>query len=179
MGARGPKPDPSKPNSRSKNPGNHRHGSTAYAKANMRKLEPGEPARPDWVTGLAAQMWDEFVPKLFKAELIHEIDQHILGAYCMYMAEFVAAKETLAKGLADTKKQMSESDRKSLQAEAATALNHARSIAETFGVSAKSRAAMGISTKNAGGAGASGGGEAGGKKDDGNNRKSFVLSGKR
>lgn len=161
MGLRGPKADPTKPNSRTKSGGNRKVGSTAYNAAQLRKLEAGEPPKPGFLKGRAAEVWDDIVPALFKAELVHEVDKHMLAAYCMDMAEYFIKADALAtlvpgRVLSKGEKPVTESERKALREEAKDAFTRARSLGEQFGMSTKSRTAMGI--RMGGQADATGGG---------------------
>lgn len=178
MGLRGPKPDPSRPNSRTKSKGNRRIGSTAYNAAQVRHLEPGEPAKPKYVTGRAGEIWDETVKLLVKAKLIAEVDIHTLGAYCLDMSTFVDLSIELKEArVADnkSKKKYSESELKGLREEANQAWGRAKQLGDALGMSSKARTGMGITSAAPGDhAAAKGGGIA-----SGSSNLAFVLTGQR
>lgn len=142
MGLRGPQADPSRPNSRAH--GNRKTGSTAYQEAQIRKLAAGEPKKPRWVKGEAADIWREIVPELFRAKLTHAVDCHLLGAYCLDMAEYVKKMEKLSnpgKALPETQKLWRD--------DAQLAFRRAQEVAVLFGMNPKSRTAMGIKATDA------------------------------
>lgn len=178
MGLRGPKSDPSRPNSRSKSKGNRRVGSTAYNAAQTRKLEAGEPEKPSYLTGTAAAIWDQTVPLLFAAKLIHPVDLHTMASYCLDVATYADNAVELNKPRGEVK--YSEAERKSMREEAKEAWARAKAVGELMGMSPKSRTAMGISAT--GGGGVPGGAEVkGGGASGGNNGSNlaFVLTGQR
>lgn len=179
MGLRGPKPDPSRPNSRTKSGGNRRVGSTAYNAAQVRKLEAGEPAKPSYLTGRASDIWDETVSLLVKAKLIAEVDMHTLGAYCLDMATFVDLSIELKNARVETsskkKKEYNEAQLKAMREEANQAWGRAKQVGDSLGMSSKSRTGMGITSAAPGdNAVARGGGGV-----DGGSKLAFVLTGKR
>ena len=146
MGLRGPKADPTKPNSRTKSQGNRKTSSTAYGHQQIRKVVAGEPVPPSWLSAEQLKIWDEFVPALFTLGLTHEVDAHMLGAYCVEWSEYLAAKA----GLKKLKKGES---RTALEKQAKEAFAAAKIISDGFGMSHKARVAQGIKMTGSGGDG--------------------------
>lgn len=190
MGMRGPAADPTKPNSRTRSKGNRRVGSTAYNAAQLRQLVPGEPAMPSYLKNIegAAEIWAETIPNLLAAKLINELDNHMLAAFCIDMAKYVALSTELApkkkakgKGKAEAEEpKLTDAQRKAKSEEANAAFGRARQLGESFGMSSKSRTGMGIRMGDqpgtTGGAPppANKGGESSVNKD-----RHFVLTGQR
>lgn len=91
MGQRGPKPKPAALKMLAGNPGK-RHASSRPAGGRVRK---GIPPRPPELTGEAASEWDRIVPDLDAAGLLAVADRGILAAYCLAVADMLAARHAI------------------------------------------------------------------------------------
>ena len=151
MGLRGPKADPTKPNSRTKSRGNRKTSSTAYGHQQIRKVVAEQPVPPSWLNKDQLKIWDEIVPPLFELGLTHAVDAHMLGAYCVEFSEYLEAK----KALSTVKTTAEKNELKKLAKESFEA---AKKISDSFGMSHKARVAQGIKMTGSGPASASEGG---------------------
>lgn len=77
MGARGPKPKPKL---------------KLLPGASQRRVSKGVPQRPAELTGEAAAEWDRLAPELDGAGLLAVTDRGILAAYCLAVADMLAAR---------------------------------------------------------------------------------------
>jgi len=55
----------------------------------------GEPRKPDWLTGVASDLWDRIVPDLVEAKVATSWDQAALEILCRSYAEWRAADRLL------------------------------------------------------------------------------------
>jgi P27 family predicted phage terminase small subunit len=83
MGQRGPKPKPK--------------GSTLKLTGQRKAagVPKGVPARPSEVTGEAAREWDRIAADLDAAGVLALVDRGILTAYCLAVADMLAARDAI------------------------------------------------------------------------------------
>lgn len=89
MGQRGPRPRSAALKLLAGNPGKRPAQSGGSA------MTPGEPERPAELVGEAAREWDRLIPELEAAGLLATVDRGILSAYCLAVADLLAAAEAI------------------------------------------------------------------------------------
>ncbi|HEY1190440.1 MAG TPA: phage terminase small subunit P27 family [Gemmata sp.] len=91
MGARGPKPKNPALKLLAGNPGKR----PVQGGAKTGRIRKGAPARPPELTGEAAAEWDRLAPELDAAGLLAVTDRGILAAYCLAVADMLAARDAI------------------------------------------------------------------------------------
>jgi P27 family predicted phage terminase small subunit len=86
---RGRKPTPVEQREREGNPGKRRMPKAVV-------LAPGELVKPE-LPGEASELWDELVPVLTEANVLHRIDSAALEALCIQWHRSVQAREVLSR----------------------------------------------------------------------------------
>lgn len=89
MGQRGPKPKPAALKFVAGNPGKR---PVQTGRARMRRAVPD---RPPELTGEAAAEWDRRVPDLGAVGTLAAVDRGILAAYCLAVADMLAARDAI------------------------------------------------------------------------------------
>jgi P27 family predicted phage terminase small subunit len=89
MGHRGPKPKPVSLKLLAGNPGKRGAGSGGG------RARLGAPPRPPELTGEAAAEWDRVVTELVEAGTLAVCDRGILAAYCLAVADMLAARAVI------------------------------------------------------------------------------------
>lgn len=169
-GARGPQSNPDAPNSREKSRGARKTSSTAYKDAQLQHWTVSLPDPPAWLDADQLAIWNSTAPKLFKANIVHEVDSDMLGAYCVALEEWVRCKAMLKKGKVG-KRNLTDAEKKGLADQAAKAFLEAKALGDGFGMNHQARTRQGIKMK--GGEGGQGG-DAGSAKED---KKKKILYG--
>lgn len=106
------------------------------------KPVPLAPSRPDWVDGKAAEIWDEYAPKLERLGILTEIDGLAFGALCVEMAEYIKMR-----GDATDSVQEFSTGARQVAPEITIAhkcLDKARALFAEFGLTPSSRARLSI-----------------------------------
>ena len=91
MGARGPKPKPAALKLLAGNPGKR----PVQPHAKTGRVRKGAPARPPELTGEAAAEWERLAPELDSAGLLAVTDRGVLAAYCLAVADLLAARDAI------------------------------------------------------------------------------------
>ncbi len=91
MGARGPKPKKPALKILAGNPG---HRPIPYGRA-VTRVKRGVPVRPVELTGEAGEEWDCIAGALDSAGMLAEVDRGILAAYCLAVADMLAARDAI------------------------------------------------------------------------------------
>ena len=90
-GKRGPAKQSATKSIRKDNPGKR------LRKKQPAKVRPSKPSCPGWLSGEARAEWDHVVPQLAKLNLLCQLDQPSLAAYCVAVANVRSTSETIAK----------------------------------------------------------------------------------
>lgn len=92
MGQRGPKAKPAALKLLAGNPGKRPVAANNPGRGRVRR---GAPDRPPELTGEAAREWDQVAPELEAAGLLAVTDRGILAAYCLAVADMLAARNAI------------------------------------------------------------------------------------
>ncbi len=91
MGQRGPKPKHPALKILAGNPGRR----PVASGSRQRRVRRGIPARPPELTGESGAEWDRIAGALDAAGLLAEVDRGILAAYCLAVADLLAARDAI------------------------------------------------------------------------------------
>lgn len=101
----------------------------------------GEPIKPKWLDGVAAEAWQRVVPELVALGVARTIDADALAGMCRWFAVWREADAKLQAGDGDTYKRT---------IEAATGWKNYTAIAAKYGMTPADRAKLTIDTDDAG-----------------------------